>query len=92
MVSIWQKKASYRAAHRGGKEADHLFSTFMEQYGNGYGETELKMLGDLFLHDDVDLYDWLRGVTPVPPIYDGPVFWDLRHHFETLSGVVPVDG
>lgn len=79
--SIWYKRAFFRACHRGGKEADHVFGAYMMHQGPGLSDSDLRLLGDLFLHDDVDVYDWLRGVSDVPAAYQGPAFDHLRTYF-----------
>jgi antitoxin CptB len=73
-----RKKLLFRAQRRGFKEVDLVFGTFAAAELEGMSEPELDQFEALMMVPDQDVYAWLRGVAPVPPGFDTPVFNRLR--------------
>ena len=73
-----RKKLRFRAARRGFKEADAIFGAYAEMYLPALDEAELDSFEALLSAPDQEVYDWLRGHTPVPHAHDTTVFHQLQ--------------
>lgn len=73
-----RRRLGFRAARRGFKEADAIFGAFVAAHLPVLDEGELDAFEALLEVPDQDLYGWLAGYAPVPPIYDTPVFARLK--------------
>jgi antitoxin CptB len=72
------KRLSYRAHHRGFKEADLLLGTFADAHLGELSPGELGAFEELLEEQDQDIYDWYLGKAPVPPQHDTPLFARLK--------------
>jgi antitoxin CptB len=77
-TEVWRKRLRFRAARRGFKEADAIFGAFADEHLDELNEAELADFEALLNAPDQDVYDWLRGYTPVPTLHDTPVFARLK--------------
>ena len=77
-TEIRRKRLGFRAARRGFKETDAIFGAFAELHLAELDEAELASFEALLDAFDQDVYDWLRGHTPVPTLHDTSVFVRLR--------------
>ena len=68
----------FRAWRRGFKEVDLIFGAYAENHLPGLDDTGLSQFEALLAAPDQDVYDWLRGVAPVPPTHDNAVFAGLK--------------
>jgi antitoxin CptB len=68
----------FRAQRRGFKEVDLIFGAYAEAALAGLDEAGLDQFEALLIAPDQDVYDWLRGATPVPPEHDNQVFAGLQ--------------
>ena len=75
---IRRKQLAFRAKHRGFKEADAILGAFAALHLPELDDHELEMFAALLDVPDPDLYDWLLGVQPVPPVHDTRVFARLK--------------
>jgi antitoxin CptB len=73
-----RKKLLFRAARRGFKEADAIFGAYAEIYLPALDESQLDSFEALLNAPDQEVYDWLRGHTPVPAAHDTTVFHQLQ--------------
>ena len=73
-----RKRLRFRARRRGFKEADAIFGAFADLHLSELNEAELEKFEALLDAPDQDVYDWLRGYSPVPTLHDTPVFARLR--------------
>lgn len=72
------KRISYRAHHRGFKEADLLLGTFADTHLAELSASELDDLETLLLEQDQDIYDWVLGRAPTPPAFETPLMARLK--------------
>ncbi len=78
--AIRLKRLTYRAHHRGFKEADLLLGSFADTQLAGFSTDELTQFEALLEEQDQDIYDWYLERAPVPPEHDTPVFARLKAH------------
>lgn len=72
------KRLSYRAHHRGFKEADLLLGAFADAYLDSLSPADVRAFEELLEEQDQDIYDWYLGKTTVPPHHDTPLFKLLK--------------
>lgn len=65
------KRLSFRAWHRGTREADFMIGGFLDKYGASWNEEQLDWFERLLQEEDVDIMAWAIGTAPVPPAYEG---------------------
>lgn len=67
------KRLSFRAWHRGTKEADLLVGGFFDRHSADWSEVEIAWYEALMDEQDVDIMGWAIGTIPVPPHIAGPM-------------------
>ena len=72
------KRISYRAHHRGFKEADLLLGAFADAHLAELSAADLTDFETLLQEQDQDIYDWVLGRTPTPPEFETPVMARLK--------------
>lgn len=72
------KRLSYRAHHRGFKEADLLIGSFADAHLTDLSFGELDDLERLLEEQDQDIYEWVLGNTPTPPEFETPLMARLK--------------
>lgn len=72
------RRLSYRAWHRGTREADYLVGGFFDQHHAHWGEAELCWFEALIDEQDVDIMAWAIGSTEPPPQFAGPLMEAMR--------------
>lgn len=72
------KRLSYRAHHRGFKEADLLLGAFADAHLAELTDAELTDLETLLEEQDQDIYDWVLGRTPTPSEFETAVMARLK--------------
>jgi antitoxin CptB len=77
-AKIRRKQLYFRATHRGFKETDAILGAFAALDLAALDEQELEMFAALLEVSDHELYDWLRGVAPVPRLHDNRIFARLK--------------
>ena len=65
------RRLSFRAWHRGTREADYMIGCFFDRFGADWNEAELAWFEALLDEEDVDIMGWALGTLAVPPEYDG---------------------
>ena len=85
MLETRLKKISYRAWHRGFREADLILGPFAEQRLAALSPAELDAFEVLLDQPDHDLYGWIIGRSPAPPAFEGAVLEALRAFHLTLG-------
>ena len=73
-----RKMLLFRARRRGFKEVDLIFGAYADRFLPGLDAGGLDRFEALLLAPDQDVYDWLRGVAPVPAEHDHEVFAGLK--------------
>ena len=73
-----RKRLLFRAQRRGFKEVDLIFGAYAGVHLAGLDEAGLDQFEALLTAPDQDVYAWLRGAAPVPPVHDNPVFAGLK--------------
>ncbi len=68
-----RRKLGFRAWHRGTREADLLIGSFADRHLPGFDAVALQQFESLLAENDPDLYDWMLGLSPVPPEHRNPV-------------------
>lgn len=72
-----RKRLRYRSLHRGTKELDLILGGFAESHLASFNAAELAQYEAIIESDEHQLYRWLTGAEPVPPVLDGPVMRQL---------------
>ena len=68
----------FRAQRRGFKEVDLIFGAFADVHLPQLTDAELDQFEALLGAPDQEVFDWLKGVTPVPKEFDTTVFARLK--------------
>ena len=63
------KKIEYRINYRSTREMDLIFRKFWSHFRNNHSEYELNIFKRLIDENDVDIYNWIIGVSTIPEIY-----------------------
>tara|TARA_B100001057_G_C22311783_1_gene742316 strand:- start:278 stop:523 length:246 start_codon:yes stop_codon:yes gene_type:complete len=63
------KKIEYRINYRSTREMDLIFRKFWSDFKNDHSEDELNLFKRLIDENDVDIYNWIIGVSTTPEIY-----------------------
>jgi antitoxin CptB len=85
MIDPRLKKISYRAWHRGFREADMILGPFAEARLEAMSAAELDAFEALIDQPDHDLYGWIIGRDAAPRQFEGPVLEQLRAFHLTLG-------
>ena len=64
------KKIEYRINYRSTREMDLIFRKFWSHFRNNHSEYELNIFKRLIDENDVDIYNWITGVSNTPEIYN----------------------
>ena len=72
-LELRRRRLKYRSKHRGTKELDLLLGVFAERQLDVMSARELDLYEAILDADEVDIYAWLVGRTPVLPAYDNDV-------------------
>ena len=72
------RRLSFRASHRGTKEADLMIGGFFDTYGATWTEEQLLWFEELLEEQDVDIMAWALGTLPIPEQYQGPMMDTMR--------------
>lgn len=72
------KRLSYRAHHRGFKEADLLLGSFADAHLAELTPEEVTAFETLLEEQDQDIYDWVLGREPTPPEFETSVMVRLK--------------
>ena len=72
------KRLSFRAWHRGTKEADLLIGGFCDTHRAGWDDAALAWFEALLEEEDVEVMAWAIGTAPPPARYEGPLMRALQ--------------
>lgn len=73
-----RRRLSFRAWHRGTREADFLIGGFFDRYSAAWGEDELAWFEAVIDEQDVDIMAWAFGRADPPAHLAHPLITDLR--------------
>lgn len=73
-----KRRLSFRATHRGTREADLIIGGFVTRHLAGWGEDELAWAEALVEEADVDIMAWALGKAAPPPRFAGPLMAALQ--------------
>lgn len=74
-----RKRLFFRCHHTGMKENDLLIGAFARTHLDGLSDEAVAWFEDFLMNNnDIDIYEWIIGRTPVPPALDHPVLDALR--------------
>lgn len=73
------KRLSYRAHHRGFREADIVLGSFADRELAGLTAAELDQFEALLAEEDHELYGWILGRSPAPAAHDHAILARLRN-------------
>jgi antitoxin CptB len=74
-----RKRVLFRAWHRGMKEMDLIFGRFADREIATLSDEELQAFEDVMEQPDDEVYGWVVGRLPTPPLFDTPVFRRIRN-------------
>jgi antitoxin CptB len=76
--TIRLKRLSFRASHRGTREADYMIGGFFDQLSASWDEAEIAWFEELMHEQDVDIMGWALGTIPIPARWQGPMMDRFR--------------
>lgn len=79
-LSSRQRKALYRAWHRGMRETDLILGSFADEEISALDEAELMQFESLLDQPDADILKWVTGEVVVPDPVDTPLFRRIMAH------------
>ncbi len=85
-LSSRQRKALYRAWHRGMRETDLILGSFADHEIGLLSETELAEFESLLDRTDSDILAWVTGNAPVPASVDTELFRRIKAHRPDSAG------
>ncbi len=77
-VKTQRKRLQFRSWHRGSREADLILGRFADQHIAAFSAEQLDRYAALLEKSDPDIYEWLTGRAPVPPVHDTDVMQLLK--------------
>ena len=77
-LSSRQRKALYRAWHRGMRETDLILGSFADAEISALSEAELAQFEILLDQTDSDILAWVTGNSSVPPGLDTKLFRTIK--------------
>ena len=72
------KRLSWRAHHRGTKEADLLVGGFFDAHHASWSSADRALFGRLIEEQDVDIIAWASGTAEAPERFQGPMLEALK--------------
>lgn len=72
------RRLSYRAWHRGTREADFMIGGFFDAHSGGWDDAALDWFEALLEEDDVDVMAWAIGKQQPPAALQGPLMEALQ--------------
>ena len=72
------RRLSFRAWHRGTREADMLIGGFADRHAGSWDEAEMDLFERLLEEQDVDIMAWAIGTAAVPERFDGPMMRQMQ--------------
>lgn len=72
------KRLSWRAHHRGTREADILVGAFFDAHSGRWSEDDRGWVAELLEEQDVDIIAWATGTAEAPKRFEGPMLDALR--------------
>jgi antitoxin CptB len=73
------KRLSFRAWHRGTREADLMIGGYFDRHSAGWGEPEMDWFETLIEEQDVDIMSWAIGTAIPPERYAGSMMSALQN-------------
>ena len=67
------KRLSFRASHRGTREADIMLGGFCDACSADWSDADISWYEALLEEQDVDIMAWAMRAQPVPPQWQGPL-------------------
>lgn len=74
-----RRRLRFRSWHRGTREIDLILGRFADRYLVDFTPEQLDRYAALLEKSDPEIFDWLAGRLPVPPILDTDVMWLLKN-------------
>lgn len=72
------KRLSWRAHHRGTKEADLLIGGFFDAHHASWDAAGRALFAEMLEEQDVDILAWASGTASAPERFQGPMLEALR--------------
>ena len=72
------KRLSWRAHHRGTKEADLLVGSFFDAHHSSWTADDRTLFEQMLEEQDVDILAWAAGTADAPERYRGPMLEALQ--------------
>ena len=72
------KRLSFRAWHRGTKEADILIGGYFDRHSAQWDDAQMEWFETLLQEEDVDIMAWAIGTQAVPERWQGAMMRDLQ--------------
>ena len=72
------KRLSWRAHHRGTREADMLIGGFFDAHHARWSANDRALFGEMLDEQDADIMAWAIGTAPPPERFAGPLIEALQ--------------
>ena len=79
-------RLKFRAWRRGFREADLILGGFADRHAASMTDAELSRFEVLLEESDHDIYGWIMGSQPVPPVFDDALMTALRAFQPAIPG------
>jgi antitoxin CptB len=77
-AEAYNRKLSFRASHRGTREADAMVGGFFDSYSATWTSDDYAWFEELLEQQDVDIMAWAFGTATPPEEFQGPMMDLLR--------------
>ncbi|MBL8560197.1 MAG: succinate dehydrogenase assembly factor 2 [Hyphomonadaceae bacterium] len=85
MLDERRKRLRFRAWRRGFREIDLILGGFADARLESLNDSDVTAFEALLEASDQDVYDWVVGRTPAPPVHETPLLADIRAFHATTG-------
>jgi len=86
-MDIRRKRLKLRAWRRGTRELDLIFGTMVDQWVEIMSEPQITQIEALLAEQDLLVYDWIIGRTPIPPQHQHEMMDELQNFARLCANV-----
>ena len=81
---VIRKRIIYKSERRGCREMDIILSTFCNDHINDFDSADLVLMEEILECDDLVLYDYLIGRSPLPGFHENKIIDSLKLFAEKM--------
>lgn len=83
-LAVRLRRLTFRANHRGFKEADLILGNFVTAHGSDLSENDINLLEQILDQNDHDIYAWVMGTQICPSEFDGELINKIRQFSKSV--------